>query len=196
MTSAFSRALALIDAANAQDPNQVPNADGVLVPKERLYSDRMSECIAQFVPDASEHLQLAARAQHIERWTSPRSDFPSGRAGYNQWRTSLGRYHAKRCAEIMEEVGYGEEDIDRVKRLLMKRGIKSNPECQTLENVICLVFLEHYLDDFAKKHQDDKVIDIIRKTWAKMSYEGHQQALSMDFPDHLASLIHAALETD
>ncbi len=196
MNQAFARVTALIDAANELDPNKERNSNQDLVAKERLYSDRMTDCLARFAPEASDHLKIAARAQHIERWTSPRSNFPPGPAGYNQWRRDLARFHASRCAALMDESGYSSEDIERVKRLIMKRELKTNSECQTLEDVICLVFLEHYLGAFVQKHNRDKVISIIQKTWSKMSDQGHQTALSLSFPAQLNTLIQEALNND
>lgn len=196
MNDAFTRVISLIDAANAKDPNKETDSNGEQVAKEILYSKRMTDRLALFEPSASEHLKIAVRAQHIERWTSPRSNYPEGPAGYKLWRSELGRFHADRCAELMTEAGYGESDIQRVKKLITKRGIKSNPECQVLEDVICLVFLEYYLADFVEKHERDKVISIIRKTWAKMSDAGHTAALSMQFPEPLASLVGGALSTN
>lgn len=193
MSHLFDAIITKIDEVNAKDPNLELNAEGVETPKELLYSQRMTEVLSSFAPNASEHLKIAARAQHIERWTSPRSDYPEGRAGYKKWRAELGLFHAKRTAELMEEVGYPSEDIDRVKYLVQKRGLRRDPETQALEDVICLVFVLFYLDDFAKKHDEPKLIDIIQKTWAKMSDAGHQAALAATLPPHLSALVHKAL---
>lgn len=192
MTSPFAKTLALIDRANGADPNL--EADGEqLRPKELLYSERMSECLAEFAPDASEHLRIAARGQHIERWTSPRSNYPEGRTGYKQWRAELGLFHAKRVGELMQEAGYDETDIKRTQYLVQKRGLGRDPETQCLEDVICLVFLRHYLEDFAGKHDDEKLIDIIRKTWAKMSPKGQHAALQIHLSDSMKNLVGRAL---
>lgn len=192
MTSKFDTVINKIDAANTLDPN-LESAAGKPTPKELLYSQRMSEVLDVFCPQASDHLKIAARAQHIERWKSPRSDYPEGRTGYKKWRAELGLFHAKRTGELMAEAGYDEEDINRVKYLVQKRGLRKDPETQALEDVICLVFVLYYLDDFATKHDEAKLIDIIQKTWAKMSDAGHQAALSATLPDHLASLVQKAL---
>ncbi len=192
MTTSFVKTLALIDAANSQDPNlETDGAD--LRPKELLYSQRMSECLEDFAPDASEHLRIAARGQHIERWTSPRSAYPEGRTGYKQWRAELGLFHAKRVGELMREAGYGEEDVKRTQYLVQKRGLGRDPETQCLEDVVCLVFIRHYLEDFASKHDQDKLIDIIRKTWAKMSEKGHAAALQIPLSDAMKNLVGKAL---
>lgn len=192
MTTPFANAMALIDAANANDPKL--EFDGIQErPKELLYAERMTKCLLEFRPDASEHLQLAARGQHIERWTSPRNAYPEGRTGYKKWRAELGLFHAKRVGELMAEAGYAEENIKRVQYLVQKRGLGRDPETQCLEDVICLVFIHHYLDDFAAKHDEAKLIDIIQKTWAKMSDEGHQAALRIPLNPAMQALIGKAL---
>ncbi len=188
----FDKTLQLIDHANAQDPNR-ETVEGVSHPKELLYSQRMSVRLLQFAPDASQLLQIAARAQHIERWTSPRSDYPEGRSGYKKWRAELGLYHAKRVGELMQEAGYGQEDISRAQYLVQKRGLKRDAETQCLEDVICLVFIEHYLDEFASKHQHDKLIAIIQKTWGKMSPEGQAAALGIPLSKPMQALVGEAL---
>lgn len=186
----FDQAIQLIDDANRKDPNLDKGK-----PKELLYSERMSERLAQFAPDASEILQIAARGQHIERWTSARSDYPEGRAGYKKWRAELGLYHAKRVSEIMATAGYSEEECARAKYIVQKRGLGRDAETQCLEDVICLVFIEHYMADFAVKsgYTEEKLIDIIQKTWHKMSEKGHQAALSLPLADELKALIGKAL---
>lgn len=192
MTSPFIKTLELIDSANRKDPNL--EIDGETQrPKELLYSERMSTCLAEFAPDASEHLRIAARGQHIERWTSPRSNYPEGRTGYKKWRAELGLFHARRVGELMQEAGYGEEDIKRTQYLVQKRGLGRDPETQCLEDVICLVFIRHYLEEFAAKHDEEKLIDIIRKTWAKMSEAGHAAALKIPLSDSMRDLVGKAL---
>lgn len=192
MTSPLTQTLALIDRANRLDPN-IERDGGSEYPKELLYSERMSAQLAEFAPDASEHLHIAARGQHIERWTSPRSDYPEGRTGYKKWRAELGLFHAKRVGELMQEAGYGEEDIKRAQYLVQKRGLGRDPETQCLEDVICLVFIRHYLEEFAGKHDQEKLIDIIRKTWGKMSEKGQAAALQIPLSPAMSSLIGRAL---
>lgn len=192
MTALFAKTLTLIDLANSADPHLESDGER-LRPKELLYSERMSECLAEFAPDASEHLRIAARGQHIERWTSPRSAYPEGRAGYKKWRAELGLFHAKRVGELMTEAGYGEEDVKRAQYLTQKRGLGHDAETQCLEDVICLVFIRHYLEEFASKHDEEKLIDIIRKTWAKMSEKGQAAALQLPLSDNMKNLIGLAL---
>lgn len=193
-TSALTQVLTAIDTANAKDPHLETTPTGDKQPKELLYGQRMSATLANFKNDASELLQIACRAQHLERWTLSRTDFPMNRVGYRRWRTQLAQHHAERCAELMAECGYQQDAQERVKTILQKQNIKRDAEVQTLEDVACLVFLEHYLEDFATKHPQDKLIDIIQKTWAKMSEEGHQAALKLPFSEAMLALITAALE--
>ncbi len=179
----LEQALSRIDAFNRGDPEG----------KELLYSQRMSAWLGKLAPEASEALQIAARAQHIGRWTIPRDSYPRDRAGYKRWRTDLGRFHADKTAEILAEVGYDEELIARVESLLQKKMLKTDPECQTLEDVICLVFLEYYFADFAPQHSEDKVVNILRRTWIKMSDRGRHAALDLDIEPELRRLVEKAL---
>ena len=186
------KAIALFDAANAEDPNR-DSEGGEEHPKELLYARRMSEMLARIAPDAAEAVQLAVRAQHIERWKSPRRDFPMTAQGYQQWRTALYRYHADRAGELMRQAGYDTEMIERVKKIVGKRGLKVNPETQLMEDVVDLVFIEHYLTAFVTQHpeyDEAKWIDILQKTWKKMSEAGHQAALTrIKLPEALLPLI-------
>jgi hypothetical protein len=190
--SRLDDALRRFDAANAEDPN-TELVDGQRVSKELVYGRRMSARLAALAPGAPETVQLAARAQHIRRWEVPRDSYPEGRAGYLKWRTDLHKRHGETAGAIMEEVGYESDTVERVKTLLRKRGLKTDPDVQLLEDTICLVFLEHYFHDFAQKHDDEKLLSIVRKTWAKMTSEAHAAALELDYePDDL-SLIQRAL---
>lgn len=190
----FERCVALFDAANAQDPNH-EQWEGKSLAKELLYAQRMSQSLAAFEPAASFALQLASRAQHIERWTSPRSNYPQGRTGYKQWRSELLLYHARRAGELMAEAGADAEDIARVQYLIQKRSMARDPETQCLEDVICLVFIEFYLAEFAVKsgYDEAKLIDIIQKTWVKMSPRGQAAALKLPLDSGVAAVIGRAL---
>lgn len=190
--SKFENAIRRIDAKNAQDPNKEVYK-GQEYPKELLYAQRMSEKLLQFKPQVSEALQIAARAQHICRWQYPRNNYPMDRKGYLQWREEVKKIHADITSEILEEVGYQQEFIDRVSFLIKKKLIKKDVESQIMEDVVCLVFLEFYFEDFAAKHEDEKVIDIVRKTWAKMSAEGHEAALKLPHSKKSQTLIKKAL---
>ena len=183
-------AFARIDAENAQDPRRDEGE-----PNELLYGRRMSAWLARLAPDAGEALQLAARAQHLARWRIPRAQFPDGRAGYKRWRTECARMHAARAGEILAAAGYDRATIVRVGELLVKARLADDPEVQALEDTACLVFLEHHLADFARKHERDKLIDIIQKTWKKMSPRGRAAALELAprIPAELGALLAEAL---
>lgn len=192
MDHTFNEAIALIDEKNSQDPHQEVFL-GTSHPKELLYSQRMTRQLLEFKPDASEELKIAARAQHICRWKTPREAYPMDRVGYLKWRNDLKLKHAELTGEILEKVGYEKDFIDRVSFLIQKKKIKKDEDSQTLEDVICLVFLQFYFEDFAAKHDDEKIVDIIRKTWAKMSPDGHQAALKLQLPPKTLSLVKQAL---
>jgi hypothetical protein len=188
----FNRAISGFDAANARDPNLVIIA-GESQPRELVYARRMTDWLLRIHPGPSEPLRLAARAQHICRWTRPRADYPMTRAGYHRWRTDLGRFHAETAAQILHETGYDQATIDHVASLLRKEHLKTDPEAQTLEDVICLVFLENYFADFAAQHPREKVIEIVRKTWKKMSPRGHGLAMGLALSPAAAELVGEAL---
>jgi hypothetical protein len=188
----LSKAFELIDRANSEDP-QREVWQGEEYPKELLYARHMSRWLEQLDPAPSEARQLAARAQHIRRWTVPREDYPEGREGYLRWRKYLYRFHAEQAVLILREVGYDEATIDSVKRMIAKEGIKRDADVQIVEDVACLVFLAHYFPEFAHKHEEDKLIDIVRKTWKKMSDAGHAAALSLQLPGDLGSVVAKAL---
>lgn len=190
----FTAAIKAFDEANADDPNLV-EVKGKQWPKELLYGHQMSEWMDRFAPDASEVLRLAARCQHIRRWEIPRDSYPRDRVGYLKWRTELKHMHARAAGEILSKAGYGEDVIVRVQSLLKKVRLKSDPETQTLEDVVCLVFLENWLADFAKQHEPDKIVDIVAKTWKKMSTAGHEAALAMahKLPADALALVQRAL---
>jgi hypothetical protein len=186
--SRFEQALSLIDAANAADPNTV-GVDGVLRPAEVVYSERMTAMLTSVEPEASEALRLAARAQHVRRWTIPRSDYPADRTGYLRWRTTLKAKHAEWTAEILSQCGYDPGEIARVAALVRKENLSGNAEAQTLEDVACLVFLGHYAVDFAAKHDETKVVAILAKTWRKMSPRGQAAAQLIAMPEDVRGLL-------
>lgn len=188
----FESAIILIDKKNSEDINTY-QVHGLEISTELVYSQRMSQKLLQFKPDASEELQIAARAQHIGRWKIARDEYPMDRVGYLKWRETLKKMHADMTADILRQVGYDDEFVDRVSFLINKKLIKKDDESQTLEDVICLVFLEYYFEDFAEKHDDAKLIDILQKTWVKMSTKGHDAALKVSFSEKNLSLIKQAL---
>ena len=190
----FETAIARFDAANAEDPN-TEEVDGVSHPKELLYAQRMTAWLDKLTPDASEVLRLAARAQHIRRWAIPRRDYPMTRTGYLKWRTTLYRFHADTAGDILREVGYDDATIAAVQSLLRKERLKRNPNMQCLEDAICLVFLESYFANFAPQYDEPKVLDIVRKTWKKMSPQGQTAARSLALPPAARDLLQKALAT-
>jgi hypothetical protein len=194
----YQAAIAAFDRANAQDPN-MEMFDGKEYPKELLYAQRMTEMQERFAPGASEAVKLAVRAQHIQRWKSPRSDYPMDKPGYMLWRTNLYKFHAETAGNLMKEVGYDDEMIARVKTIVGKKELKTNPETQLMEDVVDLVFIEHYMLAFAGQHPDydeAKWILIIKKTWNKMSSSAHEFALAgkIRLPEVLVPLILKAVQ--
>jgi hypothetical protein len=189
-----SRAIAAFRALNAEDPNRILDA-GVERPKELVAAERLAAWVGRLEPSASEALVLASHCQHLCRWELPRSDFPEGRIGYLTWRKALARRHADRAAAVLRDVGYDDELIAEVRAINLKQGLHASADTQTMEDALCLSFLEHELDEFAAKHDDDKVVDIIQKTWRKMSERGHAKALELapSLPPKAAGLVQRAL---
>ncbi|MBF7092434.1 DUF4202 domain-containing protein [Flavobacterium sp. ALJ2] len=192
MTTPFQKASEWIDAENAQDPNQESYKNN-MYPKELLYSNRMYSKLMDFYPEASEEIQIASKAQHICRWKVARESYSMDRIGYLKWREELKKFHAKTTAVILEKAGYNAEFIARVSFLIEKKLLKKDTETQLLEDVICLVFLEYYLDPFVHKHDEEKLKNIIKKTWTKMSDKGHQEALKINYSAENLELIKASL---
>lgn len=188
----LQRAFERIDEANADDPRR-EDCDGQPWPKELLYAHRMTARLEQFAPDAPPALQLAARAQHICRWQIPRDTYPRDRKGYHQWRTRLYSHHADLAERILREVGYDDATIGRVRDLLMKKRLKNDLQMQTLEDVACLVFLEHYFAEFAREHEEAKLVQILQRTWRKMTPRGREAALQLDLPAPARRLVQKAL---
>jgi hypothetical protein len=188
----LAEVLAGIDTANAQDPNTV-EIGGRREPAELVYGRRMSETLARMAPQASEHLRIAARGQHIERWTSPRRSYPDGRVGYLKWRKDLQAFHAERVGAIMAAAGYDGDQIGRVGALIRKERLKSDADAQMIEDVACIVFLTHYLDGFMGKTDQDKVAGILARTWNKMSPAGRARALELELPPTVPALLEQGL---
>lgn len=191
-TNRFQKALQRFDEENNKDPS-LEVYKGQKSSKELLYAQRMTEWLAEISPQASEPLQLAARSQHICRWTIPRESYPMDRKGYLLWRTELKKFHAEKSSGILKECGYDQTTIDRVKSLILKQRMKTDSESQALEDVVCLVFLEYYFEDFVAKHEPEKIVSIVRKTWNKMSESGQKHALALEFGDASSQLITQAI---
>jgi hypothetical protein len=189
----FDGVIAAIDDANARDP-KIVEIDGRAVPAELLYGQRMSDALARLAPDASELLRIAVRGQHIERWTSPRTSYPRGRAGYLKWRNDHKEFHARRLGEIMTAAGYEPHATARVGALVRKERLRTDPEAQMLEDVACIVFLTHYLADFMGKTDEAKLARILAQTWNKMSVGGRAHASRLDLPPRTLTLLKRGVE--
>jgi len=191
----FNKVLERIDQLNSQDPN-AELADGVAHPRELLYSQRLSEWVLRLTPQASEALQIAARGQHIQRWTIPRSRYEMTRQGYLRWREVLKAFHAQTVAELMRQAGYPDELIQRVRLIMGKRQLQDDPDTQTLEDALCLVFLETQFADLRHKTAPEKMREILRKTWMKMSLRGCAAAMQLPLGDEERAFIAQALSSD
>ena len=185
-------ARALIDAAHAADPTRTPEGH----PAELIYADRVEAWVNRLDVAASPILRLAARCQHLERWLTPRATFPEGKAGYLSWRRSLYTKQAERARGILLSAGVATDEAANAATWISKSGLKTNPGTQVLEDAAVLVFLENEIADFAAKNADyprEKFIDILQKTWRKLSPAGQHAALGLDLPPAIAGLIHDAL---
>jgi hypothetical protein len=186
-------ALERFRSAHLEDPRSVVVA-GVAKPWSVDYHERLAHWVRHFDPDASLPLRLAAACQHIRRWRVPRADYEAGRRGYRKWRADLADMHAQSARDVLAEVGYDEATVARVEDLVRKVGLGRDPEVQTFEDAICMVFFEREYVDLAGKHEDAKVVDILRRTWAKMSQQGREAALELSagLPDRERHLVEAA----
>jgi hypothetical protein len=191
-TARFQKAIEAFDRANAEDPHTVLS-NGAQRPRELVSAERLSVWVMQLEPRASETLLLAARCQHIRRWQIPRGSYPAGRVGYLQWRTQLARFHADTAAQLLLESGYEQESIDAVRRINLKQNLRSSSDMQVMEDALCLSFLEFEFDDFIAKYPPEKVIEVVQKTWQKMSARGHEVALTLPFSASGLALVTRAL---
>jgi hypothetical protein len=179
----FSAAIARFDAENARDPH------GIELP----YAQKLSAWVEKLAPNASEELRLAARCQHIRRWEIPRQSYPKTRVGYIQWREALKKFHAEKAGEILREVGYPDEIVTRVQQLNLKKLFPNDPDSRVLEDALCLVFLETQLEETLDKTGDDKMIEILRKTWRKMTPQAREVALKLPLSQRAKALVEKAL---
>lgn len=192
MSTKFEKAIQLIDNENSKDVRK-ESFDNKEYPKELLYSLRMTSKLLEYLPSASDELKIAARAQHINRWIIARNTYSMDRVGYLKWREALKKMHADITSSLLAKVGYDSDFINRVVFLINKKLIKKDADSQVLEDVVCLVFLEYYFEAFSRKHDDTKLIDIVRKTWNKMSKKGQESALKLHFSDKSMMLIKQAI---
>ena len=189
----FKKAIQTIDLLNDDDPKRVVD-EGREVGYELYFSRLLFAKNLSLNSEASESLLLAARSQHICRWKIPRNDYPMDRPGYLKWRSDLKRYHATTTAGILDDAGYDEATIERVRSINLKRDLRTNPDAQTMEDALCLVFLEVQFSDFRLKTSEEKIISILQKTWAKMSEAGREAALALELGEEEARLVGLALE--
>lgn len=188
----FQQAIQAFDQMNAQDPNLL-RLGGQDYPRELWYARELTRWVLQLQPNASEALRLAARSQHLERWKIPRSDFPPGRLGYLNWRKRLAHFHASRAEEILRTLHYSENMVQRVRELNLKLNIQRDLETQVLEDALCLVFLESQFAEFSEKTEKNKLVEIIQKTWKKMSSRGREIALKLDLDEAARKIVEEAI---
>jgi hypothetical protein len=189
----LTQAFELFDTYNQQDPTSFI-WEGTSYPQEYFMALKLHEWVERLTPEASEPLLLASRSQHIGRWTVSRNSYPEGKVGYLTWRKDLGKFHAKTAGELMAQVGYDAETIERTQQIILKQRIKQDAEVQTIENALCLVFLEYQYEAFHPKHEADKVIDILKKSLLKMDAHGHSFALKLSFSEKGLSYVQEALK--
>jgi hypothetical protein len=182
-----------LDRLHAGDPVK-ETKNGISYPRELLYIERLVEYLDEIKPGAGEIIQLAIRCQHLCRWQVPRNSYPMTRSGYLIWRNALFQYQVQIASGIMKNAGYDKRFVDQVMEIISKRNLKDNPDTQLLEDIVCLVFIKFYLFDFAKQHPETKVLSIVKKTWAKMSDEAKENAMSIDLPNEVRHLIDTALQ--
>ncbi|KAJ5659746.1 hypothetical protein N7507_006197 [Penicillium longicatenatum] len=192
--SKYDRALERIDLAHKDDPNTT-KVNNETLPYELHYAQKMTKYLERLNPTASDLLRLAIRAQHLRRWETPRATYPATKIGYHSWRGALQRTQAALAEKICLESGYEAEDAARVGAMVRKADLKKgDPDTQTLEDVACLVFLDDQFDKFEQDMGDeDKIVDILRKTWGKMSEAGRAEALKLDLSERGSALVSKAL---
>ena len=190
----FAAALRRFDDENSRDPNS-ESVGGVVRPRELVYAERLTEWVLRLAPAASEPLRLAARCQHIRRWEIPRNSYPLDRAGYLKWRAELKKFHAEISGRILRETGYPEETIQRVQELNLKKKFPHDPETQTLEDALCLVFLQYQFADLAAKTAPDKVVSALQRSWSKMSPAARAEAQKLGYTEIEQQLLARALNS-
>ena len=188
----LSRALAAIDAANAEDPTVVTVRDRT-GPKEIVHAELVTGWVQRMRPDADDALLLAARGHHFRRWTTPRTGYPAGRAGYLRWRKAAHEQHADELAAVLRTAGYDDRTVTRVQQLVRKQGLGTDPDVQTLEDALCLVFLETQFADVATRLEPATLANVIVKTARKMSDAGRAHIGEIPLAPLHAQVLDAAL---
>jgi hypothetical protein len=192
-TPNFAEARRLIYAAHDEDPTKL-SLDGTEIPYETHYATKMEKYLNKRAPNSSDVLKLAVCGQHFRRWEVPRDSYPKTKIGYHTWRTYLKKRQGNLVAEILDVNGYSSQQTERCKALIMKEGLKQGEdEVQVLEDVACLVFLDDQFDEFKEKHDEDKIVHILQKTWGKMSKEGQDMALDIPMTEECKDLVKKAL---
>ncbi|HEY5813891.1 MAG TPA: DUF4202 domain-containing protein [Terrimicrobiaceae bacterium] len=189
--NSYAVARELIDAAHSADPKRLAGRAA-----ELFYADQMEAWVLRLAPKASDLLCLAARCQHLERWSVPRNSYPTGRIGYLAWRKTLYERQAERARQLLVQAGVAPEEVEQVATWVSKAELKTNPNTQLLEDAACLVFLENEISDFASQHSDyprEKFITILGKTWRKMTPAAREAALGLKFPPAVADLLKEAI---
>lgn len=189
----FQRAIERFDEENSRDPN-MESVDGAPRPRELVYAERLTDWVLKLKPDASEALRLAARCQHICRWTIPRDTYERTKTGYLRWRTELKKFHAQKTGEILREVGYPDDVVTRVQGLNLKKDFPKDPDSRVLEDALCLIFLEHQFAELASRSTDEQMINALRKSWNKMTELARAEALKLNYGQHERTLIEKALK--
>ncbi|KAI9801973.1 MAG: hypothetical protein M1825_003028 [Sarcosagium campestre] len=192
MTAKYDRVFELIDDAHAQDPKRVL-LDSIDVPYELHYARKMTNYLVKLRPDASDTLRIAVRAQHFRRWEIPRDTYPMNRQGYLKWRFDLKKHQAELVTRICLQCDVSAAEAERVGALIRKENLKGDDETQTLEDVACLVFLDDQFEEFEKEHDEEKILNILTKTWAKMSERGHVLALQIPMSPRARRLVEKAV---
>ncbi len=195
----LQRAFALIDDANAADPTVV-SVHGVSGPKELVHAGLAVEWVRRLRPDAGAALLLAARGHHLRRWTTPRSTYPAGRAGYLRWRNALHEQHARELGELLAAADYDAPTIARAQELVRKDGLgrasAPDDDVQTLEDALCLVFLETQFADMAARLEPHVLARVLVKTARKMSAAGLAAVAEVALPPGLRRLLDEAFARD
>lgn len=193
--SNLETAFHLFDKYNRQDPRSLV-WQGVTYPQEYFFAIKLYEWVLKLDPDANEELLLASRCQHIGRWEMPRDSYPDGRDAYLQWRKDLAQHHAAIAAKLMVQAGYANEVTDRVQQILLKKRIKADSDVQTMENALCLVFLQYQYQDFSLKYasEPEKLVNILYRSLLKMDTHGHHFALQLYYSEQGLKYIKEAVE--
>lgn len=188
----YKSAVDAINAIHDSDPN-TELFEGGVISVERLYSNRIVKCLQEIYPEASEELMLAGHCQHLGRWEVDRSTYPKGKIGYYQWRNFLGEYQSEKAKKLLHAAGYDETTVNEVVEILKKVNIHRLEDAQKLEDAVCLVFLHYYMEPFIEGKSQEHLIQIVQKTWNKMSEKAHTEALKIDLPNNTKQIVSKAL---